>query len=276
MGRALRRRLPALLALALPVVAGLAFLHLGGAPQHYLWVNSGALIIALLAATVVAKGSVLVRRVLVVALLAGLFAPLVTGPWLDGVARWIPVGPFRLHAAGLLLPSLLVLALEDREYAPPILLAAVIAGLLQPDAALGFTIVFATVGFHDVTKDWRIGVVTIIAFFAALVMAVRGNPRPQDFVENVLVDAAAISPVLAAVLFLSLVASFFIILHAIPAPKAMRYTLAGCLFGFTILSIMANYPSILVGYGAAPILGFGFGLGLACTGAAENSASRDD
>lgn len=264
MGRAIRRRLPALLALALPVLAGLVYLHLAGAPESYVLINAGSLLLALLfAATVSAPQSAMARRVMTVALLLCLFAPIATGPWIDGVARWLPLGPFALHTAGLLVPSILVLALRDEDFAAPILLTAVFAGLSQPDAAIGFAIVFAAAGFHDVSKDWRIGLVTIFAFVGAIVMAVRGNPPPQDFVERVLVEAAGFSPLMAVGLFLSLAASFFLMLRALPASRATRYTLAGSLFGFTILSIMANYPSVLIGYGAAPILGYGIALGLA-------------
>lgn len=263
MGR-LRTRYPALLALSIPVIAGLLFLHFAGAPSHYVAINAGALALGLgLALLVKAPSSQKARRIMTGILLAGLFLPLITGPYPGGVARWLPIGPFTLHTAGLILPAILTLAVRDDDYTAPILLAAVFAGLLQPDAALGFALLFAAIGLHDVTKDWRIGTTCIFAFFAAIVMAVRGNPPPQEFVERVLVDAAAISPLAAIGLFLSLVASFFLILRAIPASKAMRFTLAGCLFGFTIIAIMAHYPTILIGYGAAPIIGLGLGLGFA-------------
>ena len=41
-------RFPALLAIALPVLAGLAYMASGGAPQYYLIVNGGALVLAAL------------------------------------------------------------------------------------------------------------------------------------------------------------------------------------------------------------------------------------
>lgn len=264
MGRAVRRRTPALLALALPVLAGLAYLHLAAAPPNYLFVNAAALLAGLLLTMFArAPGSRGARRLMTIAMLFALFVPIATGPWVEGVARWIPIGPFALHTGSLLVPSLLVLALRDEDYAAPILLTAIFAGLSQPDAAIGFAIVFAAAGFHDVSKDWRIGLVTIFGFVAAIVMAMRGNPPARPFVERTLVDAAGVSPFLAAALFLALTASFFLMLRAIHAPRSIRYTLAGSLFGFTILSIMANYPGVLIGYGAAPILGYGLALGFA-------------
>ena len=272
-----RTRFPVLLALALPVLSGLGYLHFAGAPSRYLAINGGALVLGLTAAFFVSQpAGVQKRRALAILLLAGLFVPLISGPAIDGVARWIPIGPFTLHTAGLLLPALLVLALGDREYGPPLLLAAVLAGLLQPDAAIGFVIFFACAGHHDVTRDWRIGLVCILAFIAALIMATRGNPAPQQFVERLLVEAAGVSLALAAGLFLSLLASFFLVLRIIPAPKATRYALAGSLFGFTVLSIMANYPGVLIGYGAAPILGFGLALGLSCKSSPEPRSVHGD
>ena len=264
MGRGIRSRLPALLALALPTSAGLAYLYFAGAPQRFILVNAAALVIGLLfAGSLRAPASMQVRRIVIIAMLATLFLPLVTGPSLDGVNRWLPIGPFKLHSGSLFLPAILALMTRHENAMAPILLACILAGLLQPDAAIGFAIVFAAVGLHDVTRDWRIGLVCILGFVAALVMAVRGNPPPQEFVERVLVTSAAYSLPLALLLFLSLVVSFFLILRAVPVAKATRYALAGSLFGFTILSLMNNYPSVLVGYGAAPILGFGIGLGLA-------------
>lgn len=276
MGR-LRTRLPALLALSIPVLAGLVFLHFAGAPQQYLLVNAGALAVGLVLATFLsAPVSPKARRVLVAVLVAGLFVPLVTGPDISGVARWLPIGLFHLHSGSLLLPAILVIAVRERDYSPPILLLCVFAGLLQPDAAIGFAIVFAAIGLHDVTRDWRMGLVCIFSFVAAIVMAVRGNPAPQNFVERVLVDAVEVSIPLALLLLFSLIASFFLILRAAPTSKPMRYMLAGSLFGFTILSIMNNYPSVLIGYGAAPILGYGLGLGLAAGHIDEAPQSTDE
>ena len=268
-------RLPALLALALPTSAGLAYLYFAGAPQRFILVNAVALAIGLLFAGFLrAPASMQVRRLVIIVMLAALFVPLVTGPSLDGVNRWLPIGPFQLHSGGLFLPAILALMTRHEKSMTPILLACILAGLLQPDAAIGFGIVFAAVGLHNVTRDGRIGLVCILGFGAALVMAVSGNPAPQEFVERVLVTAAGYSLPLALALSLSLVVSFFLIFRSIPVAKSTRYALAGSLFGFTILSLMDDYPSVLVGYGAAPILGYGLGLGLAY-GQGDNQGAID-
>ncbi len=112
------------------------------------------------------------------------------------------------------------------------------------------------------TQDWKVGAVAVLGFFASLLMAVRGEIPPQPFVERVLMDAAGHSVLLAIALALSLAASFALILFAIPFDRAKRFALAGLFFGFAVMALMAPYPTPLIGYGAAPILGFGLALGL--------------
>ena len=253
----------ALAALALPVFAGVAWMAAAGAPPHYLVVNAAALLLATLW---IGYGwnprALSQRRGLTIALLAILFLPLVLGPHVNGIARWIVLGPFALNTGMLAGPALAVLASRDPDYAVPILLTGLFAALLQPDAATGFALTFAAIGAHDATKDWKTGLVGIVGFIASLRMFVIGELPATPFVERVLIDALALSPWAALGLFLSLAASFALILFASPAEKPARLALAGAFFGFSMAALMSHYPTILIGYGAAPILGFGFGLAL--------------
>ena len=275
--RRVRQRLSVLLALAIPVLAGLAYLSFAGAPSRYLAINGGALVLGLAAALLVSKpASAGARRSLAIAMLAALFLPLLIGPSIAGVARWLPLGPFALHSAGLLLPPLLALALTDEKFAAPILVGALCAGLLQPDAAIGIVIAFASAASYRVTGDKRVGLVSLLALFATVIMAMRGNPPPEEFVERVLVDATASSAVAGAGLVMALATSLFLILRAIPAPKAIRHALAASLLAFTVLSLLGDYPSVLIGYGAAPILGFGIALALGCVRPPASPSPRGD
>lgn len=259
-----RARLAAALPLLVPVLAGLAYLAAFAAPHSYLLTNVAALGLVLLWIGVgPALDGLVVRRLATVTLLVLLFVPLASGPSLGGMNRWLPLGPLTIHAGMLALPSLAVLAARDPDYGAPILLTALLAAFLQPDAATGFAVTFAAVALHDVTKDWKIGVTAVIAFFATLVMAMRGELPPQPFVERVFVDLIGPAPLAAAALFVALMAGFFLMLWTAPAPRAVRYAMAGALFGFALMAVLSHYPTPLVGYGAAPILGFGLALGLA-------------
>ncbi|MEZ5694954.1 MAG: hypothetical protein R3E18_00555 [Sphingomonadaceae bacterium] len=263
-----RERLAGLLALALPVMAGLGWMALAGAPRPYLLVNGSCLLVAL-AWTYFGQApqGLRYRRVLVTILLAALFLPLLTGPELssithDPVARWLPLGPLQLHSGMLALPALAVLASRDPDYAAPILLTALFALFLQPDAASGFALTFAAVGLHHATRDWRHGLVAIIGFVASIFMALHGELPPQPFVERVLDDALAQSWPVAILLFAALLGSYFLILKALPMAHEASFAMAGTLFGFALMAVLSHYPTPLLGYGAAPVLGYGMALGL--------------
>lgn len=263
MGGRLRQRLPALLALALPVLAGMACLAVFGAPTPYLLTNGAALSMGLaLAAFLHTPSGSKASRALALALLALLFAPLLTGPEQNGITRWLPLGPVTLHAGMLAIPPLAVLAARDVDYAPPLLLLALLACLLQPDAAGTFAITIAAVGLHHAGQDWKLGAVAIVGFFATLLAALHGELPAMPFVERVLVDYAHRSLPAALALFAALVASFALVALAAPLERPARLALAGALFGFSVMALMSHYPAALIAYGAAPIIGFGLALGL--------------
>lgn len=261
-GAALAGRLAALLALSIPALAGIAYMASFGAPDPYLLVNAAALAIAMVWILVAPVPHELrLRRALALALVAILFIPLFTGPHIGNVARWVPLGPVTLHAGMLVVPALAMLAARDPDYAAPLLLTALLAAFLQPDAGTGLALTFAAVGLHDVTRDWKIGVTAIISFFASLVMAMRGELPPQPFVERVFADLLGNASLVAGALLAALAAGFFLILHGLSATREVRYALGGSLFGFGIAALVSHYPTPLVGYGAAPILGYGLALG---------------
>tara|TARA_A100001391_G_scaffold182830_1_gene149647 strand:+ start:2942 stop:3766 length:825 start_codon:yes stop_codon:yes gene_type:complete len=262
----MRKRLIGLTALTVPVLSGIIYLRFHGAPSAYVVINSvafGLAAIAVLGLPVIEQSRA--RRIFTVTLVALLFLPLLTGPHINGIARWLPLGPFTLHSGALILPALVVLAARDEDFAPPILLAALLAASLQPDAATGLAVMLAAVGLYNATGDWRLVPVAGIALFASMVAGLRGELPAQPFVERILIHLAMDAPLAALALAISLVASFLLLAHAIPAAKPVRHALAGGLFGFSLAALVSNYPAILIGYGAAPILGFGFAIGLAIT-----------
>ena len=259
----MRERLFASAALAIPVCAGFGYLFADDAPRSYLAANAGALALAVLwIALAPGTLSARARRIAIGLALALLFIPLLTGPHINGIARWLPLGPFTLHVGMLVVPALAVLAGEEPDYAPGLLSVALLAALLQPDMATGAALTLAAFGLYDATKDWRYGAFAAAAFTVSLVAATRGELPAQPYVERVIFLLARTDLLAALGLTAALLAGFVLILTAFPGREAGRKALAGCLFGFTFAGHVSNYPSVLVGYGAAPILGFGLALGL--------------
>ena len=273
----MRGRLIAFLALAIPVCSGLGYLYAVDAPPSYVQVNVGALAVAALF-VVFAPPSlpVLARRLIVAVSLALLFVPLLTGPSLGGVARWLPLGPVTLHAGMLIIPSLAVLLALEPEQAPGVLSLALLAALLQPDMASGAALMLAAIGLYDATKDWRYGVFAAVAFMASLVAAIHGELPAQPFVERVIVLLAKTQPLVAVGLLASLVTSFYLMIVALPGSVPQRKALAGTLFGFSFAGLVSNYPSALIGYGAAPILGYGLAIAILRMSRGAGVPSRGD
>ncbi len=259
----------ALFALAAPVLAGIAWMGWAGSPESYRVVNAAALAAAT-AWLVFAKApaQTLHWRLLAIGALFALCLPFLTGPGINGVVRWIALGPVGLNSGALAVPALAVAAVKDRDWGAWLLGAALLPLTAQPDAAAGLAVTFAAVGIHDRTKDWRYGLVCIAGFFLTISMGLRGELPPQAFVERVLPHAAGTGLLWALLLSAAMVASFFTMLKGLRTSPATSYGLAGALFGFVIMALISHYPYPFIGYGAAPILGFGLALGLAESGRA--------
>lgn len=259
----------ALLALGVPVIAGILWQSVAGAPAHFPLVNGVALIVSGgLILSVRAPGTIRAQRIIAALLIGLMLAPLITGPVLFAVgdhpvSRWLPLGPLSINAGMLAVPAIAVLAAKDQAYGPFMLGAALVAALLQPDASSGFALTFAAVGLHHVTRDWRLGLTAILGFFASIRMALRGELEPVRFVERVLHDALIANWPAGLALALAWMACFVLLQFVMPAGRAARFAITGTLFGMIVTSLMSHYPSPLIGYGAAPILGFGLAIGFA-------------
>ena len=256
-------RWPALLVLALPVLAGLGYMAAFGAPRSYLAVNALALGLGFVwAGFGRAPAAATSRRLLALVLVALLALPLLTGPALDGVARWIPAGPVTLHAGMLTLPALALLAAQDRPYGPHFLLAGVLLSLLQPDAAGALALTCAAGGIALGARDRLFGLVALVGLVAAFAASAHDDLPPQAFVEYVFAEAAHHSVAVAVALFLALAASLGAIVRWAGGTRTERLAAAGALTGFALASLIGSYPTPLVGYGASAILGLALALGL--------------
>ncbi len=257
MGERWRDRFPALLAIALPVLVGLAYMATGGAPSAYLIVNGAALALSALIVLIGLPPLGRRARIIAVAGLVALFAlPLLTGPSMNGIARWLPIGPFILHAGMLTIPALVVLAARDDRLGPPALAAALLIALAQPDFASAFALIGGAIGAYQVRSDWRFGLVVIGGFFIAIAAALQGELPAVPFVERIIIDALPTAPLMAALIALSIAGAVLIMLFGTGLPRIARYPTGMTLFGFWLAALISNYPTPLAGYGAAAIIGY--------------------
>lgn len=250
-----RLPLATIAALVVPVVAGLAWMTFGGAPTGWIAVNALALVLALALATLLPlprteRGILILAGLLVLAL----WAIALAGAPVDGVRRWVGIGPVRLHLGYLTLPLLVLLTARLPGLpALALLLAALGATVLQPDLAATAALTASML----VAAVQRLGVAGRIMAVSSLMACyyLLGQPdtlAPVRFVEHVQRDAWAVQPAAGAALTLAGLAPLLLLRQAAP--------LAAFLVAAGLMAFAGPYPSILIGYGAAPILGFGLAL----------------
>lgn len=258
-----RRRLA--LPLLFPSIGGLYYLFAFDAPARLLAVNAGALAVAL--AWIMLGRLPTDRRVrlgIAAAAALALFLPLVIGPEVGGVQRWLPAGPVSLHSAALLLPLITVLAAREDKFGPAIMALAGAALALQPDAAALAGLAAASAVLAWLQRSIAFAVVAAAGVALAIITYNAGTLEPQLFTENVLPHVAERSWFKAACLAILL---FVVPLwHLVIDPQTLRsegYALAALLTAFGGMAMLAPFPYPLIGYGASSILGFGLALGAA-------------
>ncbi|WP_296716025.1 hypothetical protein [Erythrobacter sp.] len=256
-------RLRLTLPLLLPSAGGLCYLYAYDAPARLLLINAGALTLALVWIWLGRLPASRRLRLMVAAIATlGLFAPLLFGPEVGGVARWIPAGPVMLHSGALLLPLLAVLAAREPKLGPAIFALAAAALALQTDAAALLGLAAASTVLAWLHRSALHALIAAAGLALAVLNVGDGTLEPQIFTENVLVQVAERSLIQAAALatLLCLVPLWFLSVD----PRTRRtefHGLAALLLGLVAMAVIAPFPYPLIGYGASPILGFGLALG---------------
>lgn len=190
----------------------------------------------------------------------------------DGVKRWLDIGPLHLNAAALLLPSALV-SLGAVGIASVIGLTVTFAAaailLLQPDASqlTGFAIGALILALRSVLATrWKVlaaGIATIFVTAGWL----RPDPlQPVREVEQIFTLCAAVSPLLALLAGASLLAAALAPLAATSPEQVRTRDSALALSAYFVTVSLAPFagwfPVPLVGLGMSFPVGWWLGIGL--------------
>lgn len=244
-------------------------IHVAGGPRSAMILQVAAGVFGALAALVAAwlvrpPGRIFALVLLTLVLAVEAFVLLAGAP-LEGVRRWLAIGPLQLHAASLLVPLAVWTAAQRLDAVAVIPLAATLAVLaLQPDAAavLALTLGLGGVAMVDRSKrPWGAVLVAIGAVGLGWALS-RPDPLPAvDHVELVIWRALEASPTLGALAMLAQLMIPTAILWRRRAPET--HALAAAWAGFILANLVANYPAPVIGAGAAPVLGWLLSIGLA-------------
>jgi hypothetical protein len=219
-----------------------------------------------------------------VALVVAVAATLVA-PGIDGVHRWLPLGPLRINVSAALTPWL-ICAVADGEGARwratvAALFAVGAVHLAQPDAAQATALACGAMpplvgapGRHRraaVTARSLLVVLVLLAIAAWL----RPDPLPAlPHVEQVLALALGRGPLWTTVAVLSVAALFAPLLVAWRGGGRSRLVgaiAALYLAGQLGATFIGNYPVPVLGAGAGPVLGW-WALATSCQLAAQSAA----
>ena len=249
--------------LAIPSLGGLAYLAAFEAPARLIAINAGALAVALVWVLFGRMPSSSTNRLALAGLAAlALTLPVILGPEVGGVSRWLPVGPVLLHSGALLLPLITVQAAREAKVGPILLIIAGASIVLQPDAGALLGLGLASAVLAAMTRSLAHAIVSVAALVLAAATFDAGTLQPQVFTEGVLAQVWQRAPLYALALGgLLFLAPAWLLMRSPQVPRAEGAALAALLCGLGIAAVLAPFPFPLIGYGASPILGFGLALG---------------
>jgi cell division protein FtsW (lipid II flippase) len=244
------------------VATGMAVMVLGGAPSAYLAVNGGALVVGLVIASALTFVPLGWRWPSLAAALA-LLATAVWGIEMDGVHRWVMVGPLTIQPAFILLPALLCSYARspDSPMLGASMVVAAVAVSLQPDWSMALALAVISCNMLTALRNRltiAVAGAALIAFATALFRG--GDLPPVRFVEGVIVDGLTRGwPIIGGLILLGIAAVFAPILLAGRVELPQQRSLVMFVQVWTsllIASVIGPNPTPLLGYGASAIIGY--------------------
>lgn len=255
----------------LALAAGLAFLWVVGALPGMITRNAAAYALGILLGfgahwiAYVRHGAV----ILFTAASSVLAAVLLLGVELDGVKRWLALGPLTIQPALILGPLLLALAAsrEGRHWRVAIL-GPILLVALQPDAATLLALVAGTAAMianaaSRARSGWsgrRIGIAAGAVVLAVIGLLVAGiqTPPPVAFVEGTVGIAGLSGPAATMLHFAAIV---LMIAALLSQRDQAGIALAAYFATAAVAAIFWAFPMPVVGAGPSHAVGFGCAIG---------------
>jgi hypothetical protein len=243
---------------------GLVFMIMGGAPVAYLGINLGALVIGLLLfanVTYSCLSSDRWRGFMMLAAGLSLIATALFGLEVEGSARWVKLGPIALQPSLVFVPMLVVAYVRLQSLTATIgMIGAACALALQPDRAMSATLaagMFALLMSRRDRLTIGVAIASILGCAIALFRPDTGQAVP--FVDQIIFESYDVHFLAGMSVSSGLAILMLPALAGLRLEGAIRET--SIVFGVvwaTVIGAAAfgNYPTPLVGYSGAAVLGY--------------------
>lgn len=241
---------------------GVLYLVVAEAPLALIAVNVAAVMMGLLLVLTSPRlryVSSSVATGVVVGIAALLLLTAMLGRAVDGVSRWVMIGGFALHTTLLFLPlAVLLFAQTVNRWTTVAMVAIAGAVALQPDRAMACALGAALLSLLLVRRTPGVARAACAATAAALLTWWRADPLPAvPFVDQILWSGFRLHPLLGVALWFGSALLFIPMLLMRSAAARPACVATGVCWGAVVVaSALGAYPTPLVGYGGAAIVGY--------------------
>ncbi|WAA08817.1 hypothetical protein [Fervidibacillus albus] len=246
------------------IIIGSFAMYMNGV-STVIWIqNVFASIIAVLFSEFVLRKSKMIGSIYSIPLVILLLLFTFSHPGLEGVHRWISIGPIRFYVASIVLPLLMIGLWEiskKSNWKTPMIITMGVALLLafQPDAsqATAFIISMAIILFNKISKRaHRLSVLGLFSFIIILSWQYLDHLPPVPYVEEIVKMVANMG---VGWFVLGIISLGILPLPFFFPPQHARLPSIGLGVYFIIVlisTLFGNFPVPIMGYGISPIIGY--------------------
>lgn len=184
---------------------------------------------------------------------------------IEGVHRWVSVGPIKLYVAVIVLPIIIInlwelLQIRDWWFAAAITIVVTILLALQPDASVitAFAIPMIMALWNKINNNiFRFCIVVLLSALIIVSWVFLDGLQPVSYVENIvsLVANMGIIWLILGVISLLILPLPFIFFS--PQKYKLLSVSIGMYFIIILIStLFGDFPVPLMGYGVSPIIGY--------------------
>ncbi|MBU3111949.1 cell division protein [Clostridium lacusfryxellense] len=184
---------------------------------------------------------------------------------IEGVHRWVSVGPIKFYVAVIILPIIIIdiwklLQIRDWWVSATITIVISILLALQPDASMlsAFAIPMIMLLWNKINNNtFRFCIVVLLFTLIIISWMFLDELPPVSYVENIVILVANMGLIWLCLGVISLVILPLPFIFFPPKKYKLLSVSIGMYFIIILIStLLGNFPVPLMGYGVSPIIGY--------------------